>query len=210
MTGRIRRTQAERRSESERALLDATIEVIAREGVGAVTFEALGKTGGFSRGLATSHFGSKANLIEAVLRNLHGRQEQLLQDHGLDARPGLDAVLAYADLCLSQMADSKEARAYFMLLSSSVAEANEWRPAFAETHAVVKDRLERWIVRGQADGQVRREVDSSGTAMMVGCLMFGISMQLLVDPEIEFTALRESSLAMIRASLSGEGMAADD
>src|SRR5260221_13714997 len=71
------RTQAERRDESERGVLQAAIAVVADEGVGAVTFDAVGRKGGFSRGLATQRFGSKQGLIEAVIKHLHDRQETL-------------------------------------------------------------------------------------------------------------------------------------
>ena len=43
----VRRTQAERRDESERGVLQAAIAVVAQEGVGAVTFDAVGRKGGF-------------------------------------------------------------------------------------------------------------------------------------------------------------------
>lgn len=201
MVSQARKTQAERRSESEQALLSAAVGLIAREGVGAVTFEALGKTGGFSRGLVSVRFGSKAGLIEAVLRHLHERQEALVQELGFDEKSGLDAVIGYADHCLRDMARRVEARAYFMLLSSAVAEANETRAAFAATHAEVEARLRRWIARGQAEGTIRRELDPGAAALMIGCLMFGLSMQLLVDPSVDFEPLREASLSMLRTSL---------
>lgn len=202
MATRARRTQAERRGESEQALLNAAVDLIAREGVGAVTFEALGRTGGFSRGLVSVRFGSKARLIEAVLRHLHERQEAIIADHGFDAMPGLDAVMGYADHCLRDMARRSEARAYFMLLSSAVAEANETRAAFAATHAEVETRLRRWVCQGQAEGAIRRALDPGAAALMIGCLMFGLSMQLLVDPSVDFEPLREASLSMLRTSLA--------
>lgn len=197
-----RKSQAERRSESEQALLKAAVDVIASEGVGAVTFEALGRTGGFSRGLVSVRFGSKAGLIDAVLRHLHERQERHAQELGFDAMPGLDAVMAYVDFNLREMARRNEARAYFMLLSSSVAEASEARPAFAATHAAVEARLRGWVAKGQAEGTIRPELAPGGAALMIGCLMFGMSMQLLVDPSVDFEALREASLAMLRTSLA--------
>jgi AcrR family transcriptional regulator len=202
LASRARKTQAERRSESEGALLKAAVDVIAQAGVGAVTFEALGRTGGFSRGLASVRFGSKARLIEAVLAHLHERQDRHVRENGFDDMPGLDAVLGYADFNLREMARRNEARAYFMLLSSSVAEASDMRGAFAATHAEVERRLHRWVARGQAEGTIRPELDPGAAALMIGCLMFGLSMQLLVDPSVDFEPLREASLAMLRNSLA--------
>lgn len=204
MSKPLRRTQAERRSESERALLNAAIELIAARGVGAVTFESLGRVGGFSRGLASAHFGSKANLIDSLLRNLHNRQEAMLADQGFDECNGLDALLGYVDRCLRDMAGRKEARAYYMLLSSSVADLGELRSAFADTHEVVRGRLEGWVRAGQEDGTIHGGLDPADAGLMIGCLMFGMSMQLLVDPDIRFESLRESTLSLLRTSLEAK------
>jgi AcrR family transcriptional regulator len=198
----VRRTQAERRSESERSLLKAAIDVIASAGVGAVTFENLGRTSGFSRGLATQRFGSKQKLIEAVLTHLHERQETMLLEHQLDARPGLEAVLTYIDVCLRDLALRNEARAYFMLLSSSVADASDLRGGFRKTHAEVEARLEGWVAKGKAEGAIRADVDPGAAALMIGCLMFGLSMQLLVDPAMNLAPIRKMSLSMVETSLA--------
>lgn len=203
MTARAaRRTQAERSSKSERSLLQAAIDVIASSGVGAATFEALGRESGFSRGLATQRFGSKQKLIEAVLAHLHERQEAMLVEHRLDARPGLEAILTYVDLAVRDLALRNEARAYFMLLSSSVADASDLREGFRGSHAEVKQRFKDWVEKGQAEGGIRADVDPDAAALMIGCLLFGLSMQLLVDPAMDLAPLRETSLSMLRISLS--------
>lgn len=200
----VRRTQAERRSESERGLLKAAIDVIASSGVGAVTFEALGRESGFSRGLATQRFGSKQKLIEAVLAHLHERQEAMLAEHGLEARSGLDAILTYVEVAVRDLALRNEARAYFMLLSSSVAEASDLREGFRGSHAEFERRFKRWVEKGQAAGEIRADLDPDAAALMIGCLLFGLSMQLLVDPAMNLAPLRETSLAMLRLSLAAQ------
>jgi AcrR family transcriptional regulator len=196
-----RRTQAERRSSSEQALLKAAIDIIAIEGVGGLTFEALGRAGGFSRGLAGLRFGSKARLIEAVMRHLHERQETLVVRHGYDRLAGLDAIITYVDDCLQDIARRNEARAYFMLLSSTVAEASEMRRVFAEIHREVEARISGWVTKGQAEGNIRPTVLPAAAAFTIGSLMFGINMQILVDAAIDFEAMRDTSLAMLQTAM---------
>ncbi|WP_334161029.1 TetR/AcrR family transcriptional regulator [Phenylobacterium sp.] len=193
-----RRTQAERRDESGRSLVAAAIAVVARDGVSAATFEAIGREAGYSRGLATQRFGSKQQLIEAVIERLHEQQEAALVEHDIDARPGLEAVLAFVDLYLRALADEHEARAYFMLLSAAVADATELRAAFAAEHGRVERRLEALVRRGQAEGDIRREVDPAAAALMIGGLLFGLSMQILVDPATDLDPIRETSLSTLR------------
>ena len=83
-----RRTQAERRTESERGLVQAAIAVVSEEGVSAATFEAIGRRGGYSRGLVGQRFGSKLGLIDAVIAYLHDDKEAFAASHGMDQNPG--------------------------------------------------------------------------------------------------------------------------
>ena len=197
-----RRTQAERRSGSARGLVQAAIMVVAQEGVGAVTFDSVGRQAGFSRGLASQHFGSKQGLIEAVIEHLQAREAARLAEIDVDAMPGLEAVLAYVDMALADMAGKGEGQAYVKLLSSAVAEGADMRATFAANHAKVQDHLAGMLRKGQVDGTVRPEIDCDATALMIGCLLFGFSMQLLVDPSMEIEPLRQIGLSSLRRSVS--------
>jgi len=195
-----RRTQAERRDESGRSLLEAAIAVVARDGVSAATFDAIGREAGYSRGLATQRFGSKQGLIEAVIERLHEQQEDALVLHRIDELPGLEAVLKFVDVYLRGLSEERGGRAYFMLLSAAVADATELRAAFAQEHGLVERRLEALVRRGQDEGSIRREIDADAGALMIGSLLFGLSMQMLVDPRTNLDPIRETSLATLRLS----------
>ena len=148
-----RRTQAERRDESERGLVKAAIAVVSEEGVSAATFEAIGQKGGYSRGLVGQRFGSKLGLIEAVIAYLHDEKETLATGPGIDSLPGLEALLTHVDLYLQRLSDLGELEAYFRLLAWAVADISAFRSAFAAAHDRVRERFEAWIMRGQAEGQ---------------------------------------------------------
>lgn len=200
-----RRTQAERRDESGRSLLEAAIAVVARDGVSAATFDAIGREAGYSRGLATQRFGSKRGLIEAVIERLHEEQEAALVRHEIDHMPGLDAVLTFVDVYLRGLSGEHGGRAYFMLLSAAVADATDLRAAFAEEHGRIERRLEALVQKGQAEGSIRREIDADAAALMIGSLLFGASMQMLVDPGTDLDPIRETSLATLRLSFGTGG-----
>lgn len=195
-----RRTQAERRDESQRGLVQAAIEVVADQGVSAATFQAIGRGAGYSRGLVTQRFGSKQGLIDAVIAELHERQERALAEHGIDDLPGFGAVLAYVDLYLRDLSLKGDGRAYFMLLASAVADATAIRAAFAAEHGRIERRLEALVKKGQDEGDIRREIDADAAALMIGSLLLGLSMQLLVDPSMNLDPIRETSLATLRLS----------
>jgi AcrR family transcriptional regulator len=204
-----RRTQAERRDESGRRLLCAAIAVVGEQGVSAATFEAIGGRAGFSRGLVSQRFGSKQALIEAVIDHLHEQQEAALEGAGIDSRPGFEALLAYVDLYLRGLAQDEAGRAYFMLLSAAVADIAVTRAAFAAEHARVERRLEAFVRRAQAEGDIRGDLDPAAAALMVGGLLLGLSMQLLVDPDTDLDPIRETSLATLRQSFGVRAVAGE-
>lgn len=64
-----RRTQQERREQTERKVIAAATALIAEHGSRALTLAEVGKTAGYSRGIVTHHFGSRENLLRAVMRD---------------------------------------------------------------------------------------------------------------------------------------------
>ena len=199
---RPRRTQAERRDVSERLLLEATLDVVAAQGVSAATFDAIGRAAGYSRGLATQRFGSKQGLIDAVIAYLHARRDDLMDAAHVAEMPPLEAGLYYADSHFRLLDQDVSGRAYFMLRAAAVADISALRQAFADEHDRVRDWLEQRVRQGQAAGEIRRDVDPYGAAMMVGSLLLGVSLQSLVDPDADLKPIRAASLAALGRSFA--------
>lgn len=197
-----RRTQSERKKESEERLIRGAIDIIARQGTASLTFEAIGRKSGMSRGSITQRFGSKQGLIEAILMYLHDNQQSRMEEWGMDGLTGIDAIAAYIDLSLTRMAQTSDARAYFLLLSLSLNESGGPRSIFRETHAEVEKQVESWIREGQASGTISAEVEPASTALMLGCILFGVSMQFLTDPDMNIWPVREAVMQTVRKSLA--------
>lgn len=197
-----RRTQAERRDESERRLLQAAAELIVDKGVRAATFENIGARAGYSRGLATQKFGSKQGLTEALIAHLQQRLQALLTERDFDALPALEAVLTFVDVYLRNLDQDGETRAYFTLMAGSIAEQSSLRALFAQVHGGVERQLESLVQRGQAEGSIRPEIDADAAALMVGSLLLGLSTQLLIDPQMDLGPIRETSVAALRQSFA--------
>lgn len=201
-TTAIRRSQAERRDAAERSLVEATLAVISEAGVAAATFDAIGRRAGYSRGLATQHFGSKAGLIDAVVAYLHARQDEDLEIAHIDALDGLEALVAFVRQFGAGFDGSPHLRAYFMLLADAVADVQEARAVFAASHERVKARLADLVRRGQREGRIRADVDAEGTALMAGSLLLGVSMQALVDPDVKVAPVCEGLADVLLRSLA--------
>ena len=203
-----RRSQAERRANSELALLKAAVSVVARQGVAAVTFDAIGRKSGLSRGLVTQRFGSKQGLIDAAFSQLLNDQANMLEEEDVPARGGIDAVLAFVDASLRGLAARDGGRAYVMLLASAIADASAMRLRFAAAHAGIERQLKGWIAEGQREGEIRRELNAGAAALMVGGLLLGLSIQVLLDPELRLDRIRGTILTALRLSLAAPSRSA--
>ena len=195
------RTQAARRDESERRLLEATLTLIVRDGVSAATFDRIGQAAGYSRGLASHRFGSKEGLVRALIDFLNARRDEVVDRLNLDHVTGLEALLTYAGAHFDEMAAKPDVRAYFTLLAAAVADLSEIRAAFAQSHERAKATLEGYIARGQREGVIARDVDAGAASLMVGSALMGVAMQAIVDPAFDHARVRDETLRMIRTGL---------
>lgn len=197
-----RRSQAERRDESGRLLVEATLKVVAEQGVSAATFDEIGRAAGYSRGLATQRFGSKRGLTEAVIAYLHQRREAVLEADHVDRLSSFAAVRHYIDTHLRDLERGDEGgRAYFMLLAASVADASSMRELFEASHDRVRVWLRALLQRGQSKGEIRRDVDADLAALMIGSLMLGLSIQRLVDPRTDVQKIGAVAIETLRRAL---------
>jgi AcrR family transcriptional regulator len=196
-----RRTQAERREESERGLVKAAIAVVSEDGVSAATFDAIGQRGGYSRGLVGPRFGSKLGLIESVITCLHEEGSVPSVDHP-EGLSGLEALLTHVDLYLQRLSNLGEAQAYFRLLCWAVADISAFRSVFAAEHDRIRERFEAWIRQGQAAGDIRPDLDPTAAALMVGSQLLGLSIQVMIDPAMDVDPIRVTCVTTLRQAFS--------
>jgi AcrR family transcriptional regulator len=198
----LRRTQAERRAQSDRSLLLAAAELIAEEGFNAATFEKVGARAGYSRGLASQRFGSKDGLIEALIDYLHDRSEELARAEGQASLTGLEAILSSVDIYMRNFEQEQAIRSYFVAMAGSVATLSHLRAAFAASHMKAKERFQSHIREGQTEGSISKELDAEAAALMIGSLILGVSTQWLIDPSTDLERIRKTSLDALRRGLA--------
>lgn len=199
-----RRTQAQRREESENRLLAAAAEIIAHEGYLAATLERVGERAGFSRGLASRKYGSKDGLIEAVIwrvsAHVHGEVDQAIAGMG---NP-LEQVLALFDRFVDLAQRDISVRAYFVLFSAMIANRLETRTVFEEVQRNFGERVETLIAAGQAAGAINPALPSAHIAFMLGSQLAGIAIEIAADSadEADPLVLRRDLVAMLRRTLA--------
>jgi AcrR family transcriptional regulator len=198
-----RRTQAQRRDQSEQRLLIAAAQLIEAEGFAAVTFDRVGATAGYSRGLASQRFGSKDGLVRAVIAFVSARVRAKVETLTAGIAAPLDRLLAWVDVMLSQIEHDVIFRAYFVMMAAAIGNRDPLREAFLAAHEDVRTELRAMIEAGQQAGQINATLDADTLALSIGSLHLGIAVELLLDPALNMAAMRatvrESMVRMLGA-----------
>ncbi len=212
-----RRTQAERRSRSEEALLDAAAELIAERGVEGASLASIGGRAGVSRGLPTHHFGSKDTLVARLAQRAQERigsaMLATLENHSLrvEELSGLDIVHQSVDSYLELFEHpATDERALLVMWGSTF-------PFLSSVEGMIEaerrsyDGLSKVIASGQRDGSIRADVDPTASAVLLHGMMRGIAALLLTDSAItDMRRVRRTCAEWITSSLAASAGAEDD
>ena len=136
--GQGRRRQQDRREESAQRLIAAAVELIAEQGYAHTTAIEIAERAGYSREMVRTRFGTKNDLIDALL---HIDHEDRLTEAPAPSVPGLDHWLGRLDY-LRQLAKARPAfvRACFVL-SFEGASHDTW----------LRERTVDWVRRAEPD-----------------------------------------------------------
>lgn len=175
--------QAERSMLSTEALLDAAVGLVVEGGSAALTFTAIAKRAGFSRGLVTARFGSKQGLVDALIQRVWGR----LRDS--DAVPmarhgsGLEELLVLVRALRNQARDQpRDMQAMFVLMFEAPGSDAALGPRVVEFHQAMRNDIAAAVARGIKDESIRPSaVPESVAVLLVGALR-GISYQWVLEP----------------------------
>lgn len=176
-------TQAERRAISDRAMLDAAIDLVLENGTEKTTLAMIGEKAGYSRGLATYRFGSKAGLFDALCKSI-GRNWLEYLKRGTEGKTGIDAMSAALDTVYQWVTDSpKEARALQILHCGSASPGSEYRETSISIHRRQLSDVVQWVEAGKRAGQIRDDVDAGAVAAEYVAYTSGIIYLWLISAE---------------------------
>jgi len=199
MTDRpARRTQEQRRAETERRVVDAAMALIARSGSRAVTLAEVGEAAGYSRGIVYHHFGSRERLLEAVVDEAQRFDVPVYQGDGLDYLVRI--IEAYLRNVVRR---TPSARAFLQLWGEAIAADPLLAPLFARRDADFRQLLADVVRQGIADGSVRPDANPAAAAVLVVALVRGTGLQLIAQPPVRNvpTLIREATRS-VRAAFA--------
>ena len=176
-----RRTQAQRRNDSEEALLAAAAELVAERGVDGASLVRIGERAGASRGLASHHFGSK----DALVARLAARAQDHINDAALVAANfseqlpedvlGLENLRTTVDTFLKRFEhpDAYDRALIVMWGATFPAEASVDGMVAADQRSF--DGWARLIEHGKRDRSIRSDVDAQAVALLLHGMLRGVA-----------------------------------
>jgi len=178
-----RLTQADRSALSERRTLEAAVELMGERGFEKTTLAAIGEAAGYSRGLATHLFGSKADLFAEVIRWISEKMRRQVEP-ALRERGGVDALIAFGD-AHRRFGDQYPGmtRALYVLWFQSLIADSPMRDAAIESLLGHRERIRRIIEQGISAGTIRPDADANAEAIQFCGALFGLGLQWLIDPD---------------------------
>jgi len=178
-------TQAERTARAEAGMIEAAIDLLTSVGIQGTTLLAIGEKAGYSRGLVTHHFGSKAGLFRAVLKRITANWTDDLVA-ALGDRAGIAAVEAAIDAHLAHVLRHPEyIRAQNILWGAALDPSSEFKPNVAEFMRIQRESVAAWVRRGQEQGEILPEINPKRIAEQYYGGLIGINSQWLVSPEFD-------------------------
>jgi len=184
-----RRRQADRVALSDRRLMDAAIGLIVKVGIRGTTLQAVGELAGYSRGLATHRFGSKAGLFAKVLQE--ASVDWLDRVHvAVGERVGVDALMAATDAAEVFIRErSEEVRAMYLLWFLSIDPSAEYKSNITIVHKAQRRDVAQWVKAGQTAGTVDPDLDPMRVAEQYAASMAGIIYQWLANSKMPLSSM---------------------
>ena len=180
---RPRRTQAERRAESEREILQAAAILFGRQGYTSTTLEQIGRKAGYSSALVSLRFGSKEGIAEAIVARLQTRagSEVFEPEEGVTGIAGLNRIfIGYSELLRNA---EQWMRALFMLMTDSLGPLNGKIDLFRAGNERFAAAIEQAVREGQEAGEIRTDLDPAETAFQILAAVRGATLLWLLDPK---------------------------
>jgi AcrR family transcriptional regulator len=195
-------TQAERTAISDKAMLDAAVDLILEHGTDGTTLAAIGEKAGYSRGLATYRFGSKAGLFDAVCKSISRRWLNYLTN-GVGEITGVDAMCVALDAFFQFISDyPRDARVLQILYCGAAGPKAEYRQTAVNIHRRQRDDVAKWVLAGIRDGSIRGDANAESVASQYIAYISGMTYLWLIDSEsIDFRKANEDMKLHLRRSL---------
>lgn len=182
---RKRRTQEERKAESERQIIRAAIKIFAKQGYLRTTLNEIGEEAGYTGGLVSHRFGSKAGLLKATINNIATRFSRDQIGDSLQTETAEEALNNYIAIYMEEVSVREGyLRALYAIMGEALGGAEDIQEDVAKFNRGVHNRMAGIIERGIENGEFRKEIDPTAAAVLITGILRGVVMQYLFDNKV--------------------------
>lgn len=197
----MRRTKEEA-EKTRQSLLKAALSVFSRKGYSATTLEDVAQEAGVTRGAIYWHFGSKAELFNALMEEYSARGSEIVQAAAAEGGSMVE-ILRRIFIRLLKAVESDQALKSVMELNLF---KTEYSPELSETLAKQVENgrtllagITQAMERGIKDGELRADMEAEDLARAFIAFQNGVLQLWLYDPEAFILSERASQMAEILA-----------
>ena len=169
-------------------IVDATITVIARDGLAGTSLRTIAREIGYTTGVLMHHFRDKEELLVAAADAVFRPFEDLLAE----ALSSDDAFEGLRRICVIPLPTTKAKRAVPRIYAQVLASA-ESEPAFAKAfgkrYGAIRDGVRTLLANGQRSGAFRSDFDPAVQCDLLCALVDGLALHAVSEPS-RFPAAR--------------------
>ena len=203
-SGGMLEPRQDRSHESTRRLLDAAAELVAEGGAGRATLAAIGARAGYSRGLVSTRFGSKENLLWALVQRSTDEWFSELRAPA-SSGSGLERLLALIELIAAHAEREPQALRVLERLIFEASGDPALRERFVASQRLMERDVASLVRRGIGDGSIRPGVDPRVEAALLVAALRGITYQWFLYPEeVELVGLHRALAARLEERIGVE------
>lgn len=190
--------------DTRRRLIEAAGELFAERGYGEASVALIGERAGTSRGLVNHHFGTKENLLWAVVEDYEMRWEYEIVVPAIAGKRGLAALRAIIDAHLRTARKNPEGtRLLYRLMGEALDPSRGLADRFAGLHARWRELGRNWWDEAVADGDIDPAIDREANASLIIGSIRGVTFDWLIAPEsFDLEAAYEQQWQMLVSYLS--------
>lgn len=191
-----RRSNKERRAQSDRQIIQAAQELFARQGYQQTSLIQIGKLAGYTGTLISNRFGSKHQLLSAVLTSILNRFEESEKQSRAVLRNPVeigqgetppDAVLLMRDFVQGYIDDALQhptrLKALYVIMGEGLGNIPEIQDDLKRVNLVFRRHVEGLIQYGVDQGQFAAETNPATHATIIVGTLRGVATQLFTEPD---------------------------
>lgn len=180
-----RKSRAEAREETRRALVQSASEIFARRGYHAATVDEIAENAGYSQGALYSNFASKDALLQATAQAYVEQQAERWAQDFQAAKDAEAQLRAPADAWMAAVSERPEEFLLFMELWALAARNPSLKKGFAAAWSSGRSFMAEAVSQIAAEANLGlTEQGTADAVALVDALGIGLAVRKMVQPEV--------------------------